>query len=133
MIFSSSDISSRITPNRLRNAFSTSGITFAVHSPKRDFPPVRYTYKSSRANAAPTNSAINGVKFHRENPDAGPEASHNSWLREKGYAGWKYGEVKDEEKKTHPCMMPFDELPAEQKAKDYLFRQVVHSLMGIGK
>ena len=74
-------------------------------------------------------SAIKGVEFHAANPDASPSNSHDSWLAEKEAAGWVYGDVKEPEKKQHPCMVPFDELPPEQKAKDYIFRQVVHSLM----
>jgi hypothetical protein len=74
-------------------------------------------------------SAINGVAFHRANPDAGPDHSHNEWLKEKAATGWKFGPVKDPEKKEHPCFVPYDELPAEQKAKDFLFRAVVHALV----
>lgn len=73
-------------------------------------------------------SAINGVNFHITNPDAGPDHSHNVWLAEKQATGWKYGPVKDPEKKEHPCFVPYAELPTEQKAKDYLFRGVVHAL-----
>lgn len=73
-------------------------------------------------------SAINGVKFHLENPDASPSASHESWLKEKTLAGWKYGPVKNPETKKHPCFVPYDQLPVEQKAKDYLFKQTVESL-----
>jgi len=73
-------------------------------------------------------SAVNGVLFHLENPNAGPDASHESWAREKHADGWVYGEVKDAEKKEHPCMVPFSHLPKEQQVKDHLFRQVVHSL-----
>jgi hypothetical protein len=73
-------------------------------------------------------SALLGVTFHIENPDAGPDASHNSWMDQKVNEGWVYGEVKDAEAKTHPCIVPFNELSKEQQAKDYLFRQVVHSL-----
>jgi len=36
--------------------------------------------------------------------------------------------VKDTEKKEHPCIVPFDQLPREQQAKDYLFRGVVHAV-----
>lgn len=74
-------------------------------------------------------SAIKGVVFHVKNPDAGPEASHESWFAQKVADGWIYGEVKDPENKTHPCMVPFSELPKEQQAKDYLFRAVVHALL----
>ena len=73
-------------------------------------------------------SAINGVNFHLENPEAGADSSHNSWMKEKVDTGWVYGEVKDAEAKTHPCIVPFNQLPKEQQTKDFLFRQVVHSL-----
>lgn len=73
-------------------------------------------------------SAVNGVQMHLANPDATPEQSHASWLAQKVADGWTYGEVKDETAKTHPCCRPYDELPPEQKTKDYLFRAVVHAL-----
>ncbi len=72
-------------------------------------------------------SAINGVLFHRANPDAGPDHSHVAWLREKLDTGWVWGPVKDPALKQHPCCVPYDQLPVEQKAKDYLFRAVVHA------
>ena len=73
-------------------------------------------------------SAVAGVEFHMANPDAGPEASHESWLKLKTEEGWVYGAVKDPGKKEHPCMRPFSELPPQQQAKDHLFRAVVHAL-----
>lgn len=66
-------------------------------------------------------SAINGVEFHLRTPNAKPEDSHNSWLKEKEADGWKYGPVKDVEKKEHPCFVPYEQLPQEQKFKDALF------------
>lgn len=73
-------------------------------------------------------SAFNGVQFHLDHPDAGPEASHDNWLTEKLAQGWKFGPVKDAELKEHPCCVPFSELPVSQQAKDYIFRAVVHAL-----
>jgi hypothetical protein len=73
-------------------------------------------------------SAIVGVNLHCENPDAGPQASHESWLKQKEAEGWVYGEKKDPELKTHPCMVPFEDLPPDQQAKDFIFRAVVHAL-----
>jgi hypothetical protein len=77
------------------------------------------------------NSAVAGVEFHKTNPDAGDAASHNSWMREKVNDGWVYGEVKDPEAKTHPCMVQFELLPLEQQIKDRLFRQTVHTLLAL--
>lgn len=78
-------------------------------------------------------SAINGVKAHI---DSGltmlPEDSHISWMKQKVSEGWIYGPVKDAEAKTHPCMVPYEKLPVHQKVKDYLFREVVHTLAKLG-
>lgn len=76
-------------------------------------------------------SAIQGVKFHLENPEAGPDASHISWVAQKIADGWKYGKEKNAEKKEHPCIVPFDELPKEQQAKDFIFRAIVHTMKNI--
>lgn len=73
-------------------------------------------------------SGINGVKFRLENPDAGPDAMHNNWSAEKLADGWVYGDVKDAEKKTHPCLVPFDQLPLFQQKKDKLFSAIVDAL-----
>lgn len=73
-------------------------------------------------------SAINGVQFHIDNPDANCSASHENWLKEKYAEGWKYGKEKDEEKKEHPCCVPYNELPAEQRVKDALFTGVVRAM-----
>lgn len=76
-------------------------------------------------------SMISGVEMHLANPDATPEESHESWYKLKEAEGWAYGEVKDLEKKEHPCFLPYAELPPEQKAKDYLFRATVHALKNL--
>lgn len=72
-------------------------------------------------------SARMGVDLHLMG-DFGPETSHLGWMRLKLDEGWKYGEVKDVEAKTHPCIMPFHDLPVAQQAKDYIFRAIVHAL-----
>lgn len=75
-------------------------------------------------------SAIAGVMVHMANPDMTPEDSHKSWLKSKEEAGWKYGAVKDPEAKEHPCFLPYADLPASEKVKDYLFSAVVRTFMG---
>lgn len=56
-----------------------------------------------------------------------PRQSHESWLATKATDGWKYGPVKDPDKKEHPCFVPYDELPPEQKAKDTIFVATVQA------
>jgi hypothetical protein len=71
-------------------------------------------------------SAINGVKGALAG--ATPEQSHESWLQEKAATGWKFGLVKDPEKKEHPCFVPYSLLPKEQRQKDVLFTTTVRSV-----
>jgi len=73
-------------------------------------------------------SAFNGVVLHASG-DHGPEASHAAWMAEKLADGWGYGPVKDAQAKTHPCIVPFNDLPREQQAKDYIFRAVVLGML----
>ena len=79
-------------------------------------------------------SAINGVKAHiNSGLTMLPEDSHISWKKQKESEGWIYGPVKDVERKEHPCMVDYNQLPQSQKIKDYLFREVVHTLWKIGE
>lgn len=43
---------------------------------------------------------------------------HNVWAETRISQGWKYGKKRDDEKKTHPCLVPYDELPEEEKEYD---------------
>ena len=102
-----------------------------VHEANRAWCEVNGDHSQMKWNDAPDwqrNSAIEGVKFHLKNPDAGDSASHDNWMKQKIKEGWVYGEVKDPEKKTHPCIVPFDQLPEVQQKKDALFRAIVHAL-----
>ncbi len=76
-------------------------------------------------------SAYKGAIAIALRPSTGPGDSHLSWLAEKEATGWTYGPVKDEALKQHPCMVPFDQLPREQQAKDYLFVATVKAFLGI--
>ena len=76
-------------------------------------------------------SARKGAVLHLCHRDASAAMSHEAWIAEKVATGWKYGPVKDSEKKEHPCMVPFEELPREQQVKDYLFRATVHAAWAV--
>jgi len=73
-------------------------------------------------------SAIQGVQFVLDNPKVTSNSCHENWLEKKIEDGWVYGKVKDEEAKTHPCMVKYSSLPPEQRAKDKIFKA-----MALGK
>lgn len=73
-------------------------------------------------------SAIAGVMFKLDHPNTTPEDQHNEWCAFKKKDGWVHGDVKDAEKKTHTCLVPYNELPELQKVKDRLFKTLVEIL-----
>jgi hypothetical protein len=77
------------------------------------------------------NSAIEGVKLAMNNTNISPEKLHAAWVHYKISNGWKYGLDKDEKEKKHPCLLPYAELPAEQRAKDSIFQAIVLSLKNL--
>lgn len=73
-------------------------------------------------------SARDGVMFKLMNPEATSEDMHNNWLLFKEKDGWIYGDEKDADKKTHPCMVPYRDLPVHQRAKDAIFATIVKQM-----
>lgn len=57
-----------------------------------------------------------------------PEEQHEAWLKDKAADGWVYGPVKDFEKKTHPCMVRYEDLDTVDKFKDMMFITVVDEM-----
>lgn len=43
---------------------------------------------------------------------------HEVWSAERIRTGWRYGEKRDDELKTHPCLVPYEELPESEKEYD---------------
>lgn len=58
----------------------------------------------------------------------GPAQLHAEWMEYRLAQGWKYGPVKDEWAKRHPCLVPYEDLPREQQVKDQLFVAIVRTL-----
>ena len=65
-------------------------------------------------------SLLQGVAFGLQHLDMTPEQNHENWMKCKTEQGWVYGEVKDFEKKTHPDLVPFNELPKIEADKDIM-------------
>jgi hypothetical protein len=57
-----------------------------------------------------------------------PEELHAEWCRNKAAQGWRWGEFKDPILKTHPCLVPYDQLPEEQRVKDRVFTAIVAAM-----
>lgn len=59
---------------------------------------------------------------------ATPAAQHEAWCAHKRADGWVHGLVKDAGLKTHPCLLPYAELPEAQRRKDALYQDVVRAM-----
>ena len=44
---------------------------------------------------------------------------HEVWAKSRVEQGWKYGPVRDGDKKETPCLVPYRELSDEEKAYDF--------------
>lgn len=80
------------------------------------------------ADQAQRDSIFRGVLLKLRYPDLTAEQQHEAWCADKVAEGWTYGAAKDVDKKEHHCLVPYIELPAGQRIKDYLFASVVDSL-----
>lgn len=43
---------------------------------------------------------------------------HEVWAKERISQGWTYGKKRDDTKKQHPCLIPYEELSEEEKRYD---------------
>jgi hypothetical protein len=62
---------------------------------------------------------INLVDFLAKN-------THENWSNERIKKGWRYGQKRNDIKKEHPCLVPYEELPESEKEHD---RIVVKELL----
>ena len=63
-------------------------------------------------------SLLNGIAYRRKYPDATPEEMHANWMKYKLDTGWVWGSYKDENKKMHPDLLPWKDLPLVERNKD---------------
>lgn len=82
----------------------------------------------SKAPAWMRQSTFSSVAFVIDNPDASASATHDLWLADKQAEGWRYAPVKDAEARTHPLMIPYDNLPEIERRKDALLAAIVRAL-----
>lgn len=46
------------------------------------------------------------------------ENVHETWAQGRMREGWIYGECRDDQRKTTPCLVPYEKLPEQEKAYD---------------
>jgi len=62
-----------------------------------------------------------GVELPKELEQLVEEMSknvHEVWSETRIQQGWMYGEQRNDELKTHPCLVPYEELPESEKEYD---------------
>jgi class 3 adenylate cyclase len=61
------------------------------------------------------------------------ENAHDVWAQERLAEGWKFGPVRDDTKKEHPCLIPYKELPESEKRYDRTTAlQTIKTLVSLG-
>jgi hypothetical protein len=76
-------------------------------------------------------SIVQAVMAIMHNPTITEEQLHSVWLAGMKSDGWTQGEEEDAEKKTHPSMVPYNDLPAERRLQDVLFSASVRTVLGL--
>ena len=72
---------------------------------------------------------LRGIDAVLNNPTMTAKEGHDFWLTDHVERGWTYGPIKNRVTKQHPCIVPFDELPEVEKAKDHLYIAIVRALL----
>ena len=60
---------------------------------------------------------------------ANPRQCHISWVLFHQDRGWRWGDVKDDEQKTHPCLIDWECLPESQRRKTELLVSTVLGML----
>jgi len=44
--------------------------------------------------------------------------THENWSKERIHQGWRWGPERNDRKKEHPCLIPYEKLPESEKEND---------------
>lgn len=59
-----------------------------------------------------------GFAFSEDELEVLARAEHERWSEDRRRAGWTYAAVRDNDRRRHPALVPWDELPEHEKAKN---------------
>jgi hypothetical protein len=94
-------------------------------------PDIDFTIESNETKLTAKNNAsisLDAAK-HLSLCTALEKAKHENWVRERTDGGWRYGTEFDADEKTHPLILPWDQLPDRFKKPDMDWPQkLVHML-----
>lgn len=58
---------------------------------------------------------------------------HENWASDRIKQGWKYGPKRNDDKKEHPCLIPYEDLPEEEKEYDRrTAMETIKVILGLG-
>jgi ryanodine receptor 2 len=58
---------------------------------------------------------------------------HDVWAAQRIADGWRFGKARDDISKSHPCLVPYDELPETEKTYDrVMVEQVIKAAVALG-
>lgn len=66
-----------------------------------------------------------------QDPNMSATQQHEQWMAGKLRDGWNLGPTKNPERKIHPLLVPYEQLPEVERIKDQLFNAVVCALADI--
>jgi len=79
------------------------------------------TRKETRVDYKPAPRDTSGVQVPREISELTEllaRNTHENWARQRMAEGWRHGPQRDDSKKEHPSLVPYDALPESEKEYD---------------
>lgn len=59
--------------------------------------------------------------------------AHDVWATQRLRAGWRYGVTRDDDQRLHPCLVPYEELPDEEREYDRsMVLETIRSILALG-
>lgn len=106
-------------------------IAYVVHEVVRAYVEARGGYMTPWSDARPgeRKAMLHVVRNVRRQPDTPPGERHAAWCDRRRAEGWRWGPVLDIEAKAHPSLMPWPELPEDDRVRECLMIGAVKCLM----
>lgn len=59
--------------------------------------------------------------------------AHEVWAHTRLADGWRWGPARDDEKRQHPCLVPYEDLPESEKEYDRVIAiQTLKTILALG-